>query len=70
MIRLLDDDSTDVLSRVGAAKKVRRPSAVSGRMIAANLNRCWKDDNGRNFRSTLTAAHDAMAGVNAINNRQ
>jgi hypothetical protein len=37
-------------------------------VVSANLNRCWKDDLGRTFRAVLTAAYDAQAGVNAINN--
>jgi hypothetical protein len=37
-------------------------------IVSANLNKCWTDDSGNNFRSTLTAAYDAQAGVNAINN--
>ncbi len=41
--------------------------AGSGFMIANALNRAWTDDNGRNFSSSLQAAFDAQAGVNAIN---
>lgn|SRR5579871_740491 len=42
--------------------------AFQYQIVSANLNRCWRDDNGKIFRSTLTAAYDAAAGVNAINN--
>ena len=42
--------------------------AFSSEKIAELLNRDWKDDNGKRFRSRLTAAYDALAGVNAINN--
>lgn len=39
-----------------------------GKTIASQLNREWKDDNGKRFRSTLTAAFDYDAHVNTLNN--
>lgn len=42
--------------------------AISARMIATQVNRPWRDDNGRPFQAHLTAAYDAQAGVAAINN--
>lgn len=36
--------------------------------IAANLNRPWMGDDGRPFKSVLTAAYDSQAHVMAINN--
>jgi hypothetical protein len=42
--------------------------AGSGFVIARQLNRRWRDDNGKTFTSRLTAAYDFDAGVNAINN--
>jgi hypothetical protein len=42
--------------------------ALSGFTIAQQLNRHWVDDNGTTFDAQLSAAFDAQAGVNAINN--
>ncbi len=42
--------------------------AMSGAMIARQVNRVWIDDDGRRFRARLTAAYDADAGVVAITN--
>lgn len=42
--------------------------ALSATQIAADANRGWVDDFGQNFRSRITAAYDAQAGVLAINN--
>ena len=42
--------------------------AFQYQIMAANLNKCWTDDSGRKFRANLTAAYDAQAGVNAMNN--
>ena len=39
-----------------------------GITVARQLNRVWKDDNGSRFRSVLTAAYDADAGVDTLNN--
>jgi hypothetical protein len=36
--------------------------------IASRLNSVWDDDNNKRFKSQLTAAFDADAGVNAVNN--
>ena len=36
--------------------------------IARQLSRDWTDDSGNGFTSSLVAAFDAQAGVNAINN--
>jgi hypothetical protein len=41
--------------------------ASSGFVIARALNRSWTDDNGQGFSSSLQAAFDVQAGVNAIN---
>lgn len=37
-------------------------------MIAAQVNRPWRDDHGVPFQTHLTAAYYAQAGVLAINN--
>jgi hypothetical protein len=42
--------------------------AFQYQIVSANLNKCWTDDLGSTFRSTLSAAYDAQAGVFAINN--
>jgi Papain-like cysteine protease AvrRpt2 len=42
--------------------------ALTAALVAQQLNRQWVDDKGLPFRATLTAAYDAAAGVNAINN--
>jgi hypothetical protein len=42
--------------------------AFQYQIVSANLNRCWVDDYGVRFRSSLTAAYDAQAGVNEMNN--
>jgi hypothetical protein len=42
--------------------------AISARLIAAQVNRTWRDDNGTPFQARLTAAYDAQARVLAINN--
>jgi hypothetical protein len=42
--------------------------AGSGFVIARQLNRKWRDDNGKEFTSQLTAAYDFDAHVNTINN--
>lgn len=42
--------------------------AMSAQMIAAQVNRPWRDDTGRLFQARLTAAYDFQAGVVAINN--
>lgn len=44
--------------------------AFSGFTIARELNRCWMDDLGVPFQSTVTAAYDTQAGINAITNQQ
>ena len=46
---------------------VNMPSGY-GALMAALLNRTWKDDNGDRFRSRLTGAYDPAAGVRAVNN--
>ncbi len=43
--------------------------AMSGFVIASQINRSWVDDFGRPFHASLTAAYDAQAGVTAINNQ-
>lgn len=42
--------------------------AVYGVVIARQLNRRWKDDDGNPFRATLTGAYDHDAGINTLNN--
>jgi hypothetical protein len=42
--------------------------AGAGFVIASQLNRGWRDDRGRRFRSRLVAAFDADARVAALNN--
>ena len=42
--------------------------ALNGYTVAAQLNRNWKDDNDRHFKSRLKAAFDAQAYVVAIDN--
>jgi hypothetical protein len=41
----------------------------TGRVIAAQLNKKWKDDNRVLFRSRIKAAYDFQAGVANLNNR-
>jgi hypothetical protein len=48
-------------------KKVNLPSGP-GWNIAGQVNRDWKDDRGKAFRSRLTAAYDYDARVNAVDN--
>jgi hypothetical protein len=46
---------------------INLPSGT-GWNIASRLNRAWTDEQGKNFQATLTAAYDADAGVNNVNN--
>jgi hypothetical protein len=39
-----------------------------GVVIARQLNRVWKDDDGNRFRATLTGAYDHDAQINTLNN--
>lgn len=42
--------------------------AGSGAVISKQINRQWRDDQNRNFRSSLVAAYDFDFGIAAINN--
>lgn len=44
--------------------------AMAGIVIANQLNRCWVDDFGDSFQSTVTGAYDADYGVYALTNQQ
>ncbi len=46
---------------------VNMPAGYGG-VIASQLNRAWTDDNGDRFRARLTAAYDADAGFNNLDN--
>jgi hypothetical protein len=43
--------------------------AFTGSVIAQQVNRVWRDNNGQRFRAKLTAAYDFDAHVFAINNQ-
>lgn len=59
--------SQDRIVEAVYGRKLNLPSG-SGWNIASQLNRDWEDDNGKKFRSRLTAAYDYDARVMAIDN--
>lgn len=59
-------DQIDIVNQTfGGVVCSTAPSAV---VIAQNLSRPWRDRNGTVFNSHLTAAYDAQAVINNLNN--